>query len=108
MAYGPVNARSEFVTSTNCSDGGDFDTIRRFQAASAASIFPARSPTRGSGLGAAVDRLVGDGLPVEEDEVECAHAASARRPSTWARGRSRRDAMRFPSWRRWTDGYCGA
>ena len=38
-------------------DGGVVDTRRRFHAASAAFIQPARSPTRGSGLGAVVDML---------------------------------------------------
>src|SRR5438093_10688931 len=40
--------------SMNCSDGGSVETSRRFHAASAACIQPARKPTRGSGVGAVV------------------------------------------------------
>lgn len=60
----------------NFSDGGVFETTRRFHPASAAFIHPARSPTRGSGLGGVMDRS-GDGAgvpPVEEYEEE--HAAA--------------------------------
>src|SRR5438445_10498539 len=51
----PVNARSEFVTPANFSEGGVCDTTRRFQDAAAAFVTPARRPTRRSGLGAVVD-----------------------------------------------------
>ncbi len=47
-------------------EGGVVDTRRMFQAACAAFIHPARSPTRGSGLGAVVDMLT----------FEVAHAAT--------------------------------
>src|SRR5260370_4499536 len=57
MAYVPENARSELVTPTNFSAGGVFETTRRFQDASPASMSPARRPTRGSGVGATVDML---------------------------------------------------
>src|SRR5687768_4482657 len=64
MAYFPLKARSELVSRRspgvvglkNFSEGGVFDTTRRFQAASPAFIHPARRPTLGSGLGAVVDR----------------------------------------------------
>ncbi|PYP76893.1 MAG: hypothetical protein DMD25_09705 [Gemmatimonadetes bacterium] len=46
-------------------EGGVVETRRMFQAAWAAFIHPARSPTRGSGLGAVVDILT----------FEVAHAA---------------------------------
>src|SRR6266568_7208792 len=63
MAYSPTNARSEFTSRRSpgvlglmkLSDGGVFDTRRRFHPASPALNQPARSPTRGSGLGAAID-----------------------------------------------------
>src|SRR5438132_10745157 len=54
----------------NCSGGGVFETTRRFHAASAAFMRPARRPTRGSGLGATVDRFA----PPEE-------AQAAREPN---------------------------
>src|SRR5260370_25835479 len=57
MAYVPENARSELVTPANFSDGGVFETTRRFHDASPASMSPARRPTRGSGVGATVDML---------------------------------------------------
>src|SRR6267154_967923 len=71
MAYGPVNARSEFVTPRNFPGGGVFETTRMFQDASWAFISPARRPTRGSGLGATVDML----LPPDD-----AHATTAHNP----------------------------
>src|SRR6266705_1541362 len=67
MAYGPENERSEFVTPANFSEGWVLESTRRFQCASAAVIRPARSPTRGSGLGAVVDM----------SSLEVAHAARA-------------------------------
>src|SRR5712691_914089 len=75
MTYGPTNERSELMKEkspglarlTNCSDGGVVETRRTFHAARAAFIHPARSPTRGSGLGAVVDML----------PFEVAHAAAA-------------------------------
>src|SRR3954447_18458623 len=81
----------------NCSDGGVLDTTRRFHTASPASIFPARSPTLGSGLGAVVDLLVaGEGVPERVLEVDFEHAANETRP----RARDRRvkvlEAMGVP------------
>src|ERR1051325_8528387 len=55
--------------SMNCSDGGVVETSRMFHAASAAFIHPARSPTRGSGLGAAAGRS-------SLDEAHAAHSAA--------------------------------
>src|SRR5207245_10696420 len=63
MTYCPVKARSELrkakspglVSSVNCAGFGAADTRRRFHAAEPAFIHPARSPTRGSGLGAVGD-----------------------------------------------------
>jgi hypothetical protein len=61
--------------------GGVFESTRRFQVASAASIKPARRPTRGSGLGAVADMLpAGDGAPPGA-EVERVHAASDSSPT---------------------------
>jgi len=71
MAYFPVNARSELVKSANSAGGGVVETFRKFQIASCASIFPARSPTLGSGFGALVDISgLGEGEPFSEEEVE--------------------------------------
>src|SRR6266496_1379827 len=63
MTYDLVNDRSELMNAKSpgllllmkSGDGGVVETRRMFQAARAASIHPARSPTRGSGLGAVVD-----------------------------------------------------
>src|SRR3989454_7010843 len=79
MAYFPVKARSELVTPANFSEGGVFETTRRFHDASPASMSPARRPTRGSGLGATVDML-----PPPDD----AHAARADNPTVRTRYRS--------------------
>src|SRR3954451_15305611 len=75
MAYGPLKARSELVMPAKLAGGGVLETTRRFHDASPAFIRPARSPTRGSGLGAdaemaaddAADELAGimDPLAVE-------------------------------------------
>src|SRR6266545_2688686 len=64
MTYDPLNVRSELMNAKspgllllmNESDGGVVETRRRFQAACAASIQPARSPTRGSGFAAEGER----------------------------------------------------
>jgi hypothetical protein len=61
---------SELVMPANVADGGVFDTTRIFHAASAASIAPARRPTRGSGIGE-LDLL----------ETAVAHPAAVRRAS---------------------------
>src|SRR2546426_9347906 len=63
MTKCPVKARSELrkpkspglVSFVNCAGLGAAETSRRFHAASAAFIHPARSPTRRSGLGAVGD-----------------------------------------------------
>jgi hypothetical protein len=72
-----VKARSELIPSTNCGDGGVLDTGRRFQAASAGSVLPARRPTRGSGSGAPAELLLlGDGALERDEEVEAQAARS--------------------------------
>src|SRR5512147_2424984 len=75
MAYLPVNDRSEFVEPRNFSDGGVLETTFMFQVASAASILPARRPTRGSvaGLGAAA--VVGAAL---DDDEQAARVSDPR------------------------------
>src|SRR3989442_15741403 len=63
MTWCPVNVRSELryvkspgsVSFMNCAGFGAAATSRRFQAAWAAFISPARRPTRGSGLGGGLD-----------------------------------------------------
>src|SRR5258706_7441695 len=82
MTYGPANERSELMKEKspglarlmNCSDGGVVETRRTFHAARAAFIHPARSPTRGSGLGAVVDML-----PFDVAQAARASAAPAIR-----------------------------
>src|SRR4051812_21548566 len=56
MAYVPRNARSEFIDCSNPLGGGTLACMRMAPSASAASVFPALSPTRGSDMG--------DGAPV--------------------------------------------
>jgi hypothetical protein len=53
---------------TNFSDGFVFDRTFRFQIASAASYAPPRSPTRGSGVGAEAEALMGGITEVDDDE----------------------------------------
>src|SRR4029450_13538375 len=67
---------SELVTRAKCSEGGVLETSLRFQAAVPASVSPALSPTRGSGLGAVVDMPA-----LEADEEEPAHAERVTRAS---------------------------
>src|SRR5215204_3534221 len=94
MAYLPVNARSEFVTSTKFGEGGVLETTFRFQIASAASILPARRPTRGSGLGAFADMSgLGEGPP-DSLELDPAHAAVASRAAARDSDRSGVATMR--------------
>src|SRR5215207_5587966 len=82
MAYWPVKARSELVLPKNFPVGGVFESTRRFQAASPASIKPARRPTRGSGFGAAADMLpAGDGALPPGVEAERAQAAADTSPT---------------------------
>src|SRR5215210_5024110 len=112
MAYLLVNARSEFVTSTKFGDGGVLETTFKFQIASAASIFPAFSPIRGSGLGGFADMSrLGEGPP-DSLELDPAHAAVANRAAARDSDRSGVATMRgslrgrasFPSERsRWID-----
>jgi hypothetical protein len=65
----------------NFSDGGVAETFRRFQMASAGSHHPARSPTRGSGLGAAIDMLEPDADAPLGGEGVVAHAAVNDNPA---------------------------
>src|SRR6185436_17828310 len=86
MTYWPVNARSELVLPTNRPDGGVLERTRMFQVASAASILPARRPTRGSGLGAAASMPpAGAGAPALELDAGCEQAArdSSVRATPW-------------------------
>ena len=71
-----MNARSEFVLPTNFPDGFVVDTSFMFHSASPASYMPPFSPTRGSGLGAAID-IFGDGAPPAIEDDDDAHADSA-------------------------------
>ena len=57
-------------------EGGVVETSWMFQAASPASIHPARSPTRGSGLGAAVEKGRWDGAHAATDNATIANNAS--------------------------------
>src|SRR5438874_5187445 len=66
----------------NDADGCVVETRRMFHDASAASNQPARSPMRGSGLGAVVDMFgAGDTLAIVAVDPEVAHEASANRPT---------------------------
>src|SRR5215468_3985224 len=76
MAYLPLNAKSEFVAWRNFSDGSVFDSTRRFHDASAASIRPARRPTRGSGDGGEVVSPACGGVEPCADSVDGATAES--------------------------------
>src|SRR5213593_931481 len=97
MTYGPTNERSELINEKSpglarlmkCSDGGVVETRRTFQAASAAFIHPARSPTRGSGLGATVDMLTFE--PAQAARPSAA-AASSDVVLTWPTPSPRRSA----------------
>src|SRR6188508_2083861 len=76
MAYLPLNARSELVTPWNWDDGGVCESTRRFQAASPASVRPARRPTRGSGEGGVAEVVTeGAGAPPAAEEPDPAQAA---------------------------------
>src|SRR3989449_7988266 len=57
-------------------EGGVVETSWMFQAASPASIHPARSPTRGSGLGATVEKGRWDGAHAATDNATIANHAS--------------------------------
>src|SRR5688500_14157549 len=93
----PEKARSEFVTPWNSGGLGELETSRMFQIASAAArsgvlrlvsegnarTVPARSPTRGSGLGlvvAAVARLAGAGPRSPPPPEDDAHPAAQSAP----------------------------
>src|SRR5215813_12078881 len=77
---------SELVTPAKCSEGGVFETSLRFQAAVPASVSPALSPTRGSGLGAVVDMAPGDAA--EDEDEEPAQAERETRPTRTADSRA--------------------
>src|SRR6266576_5413481 len=57
-------------------EGGVVETSWMFQAASPASIHPARSPTRGSGLGTAVEKGRWDGAHAATDNATIANNTS--------------------------------
>src|SRR5207247_11011798 len=59
-----------------CGEGGGVETRRMFQAAWAAFIQPARSPTRGSGLGAVMDILTFDVAHAAADSATMANKAN--------------------------------
>src|SRR5688500_8014146 len=61
----------------NFSEGGVFDTTSRFQIASPASIHPARSPMRGSGVGGVADILGAGAEPPGADGVHPATDSQA-------------------------------
>src|SRR5688500_3944429 len=63
-----MNDRSELVTPANFSGGGVLESTRRFHTASAASIFPARRPTRGSGI-AELDRVTAVAQPTPDNNA---------------------------------------
>src|SRR4051812_1894673 len=69
------------MPSTNCCDGGVLETRPRFQMACPASAAPPRSPIRGSGLGAEVDRLAAGDVEPGEEVVEWAQAAREASPA---------------------------
>src|SRR5687768_3744610 len=99
----PVNARSEFVRRpspgvlgfVNLSEGRVVETSRRFQIASPASHQPARSPTRGSGLGGDIDMLA-PGDDVEPADGAVAHAEVNNSPAASARDEARAADRRAP------------
>src|SRR5919112_191240 len=99
----PLNARSEFVSRpspgvlglVNLSEGRVVETSRRFQIASPASHQPARSPMRGSGLGADIDMLAA-GEDVVPDDGAVAHAEVDSSPATSARDETRAADHRAP------------
>src|SRR5918999_3789856 len=75
-----MKAMSELVLFAKLSGGTVFESTRRLDTASAASICPARRPTRGS-VPAADDAFAGAGtLPADED-VAGAHATTESRPA---------------------------
>src|SRR5215472_7710195 len=69
---------SEFTLSSNSGIGRVFETRRMFHWATPASHTPAFRPTRGSGLGGAVDMSAdGAGAVLAVEAIEWAHAVSA-------------------------------
>src|SRR4051794_32191733 len=76
MAYLPVKARSELVFPLNCSEGWLRESTRMFQTASPASNRPARSPTRGSGVGAPCADSAADDSPSASERVSTRAAAA--------------------------------
>src|SRR5438105_14589473 len=74
-----MNARSELVSPLNGAGGGVCDSTCRFQTASPALSVPARSPTRGSGIGSPGDMLLIDGILLERAApVDVAHPEATR------------------------------
>jgi hypothetical protein len=84
----------------NFSLGWVVDTSRMFHAAVAASNFPARKPTRGTGVGSPADMLA---LPPPVVETADVHAAAEKRPSASASENSGAAVDRTAARRRYTD-----
>src|SRR3954469_3019008 len=79
-----MKARSELVTSSNFPVGRVVDISLRFHEAVAASYLPARSPTRGSGIGSPGDMLLAAApalVLTPDDEIAGAQAAAEMTPS---------------------------
>src|SRR2546430_16965123 len=81
------------VEPTNSSDGGESLMSLMFHAASPASLSPALSPTRGSGVGATVDLLDALAAPVRPDDAQAARDKAATMQSS-----VRSDFMTGPIW----------
>jgi hypothetical protein len=84
----------------NFSLGCVVDTSRMFHAAVAASNFPARRPTRGSGVGSPADMFALLPAVVETAEL---HAAAEKRPSASANENNGATDDRTAVRRRYTD-----
>jgi hypothetical protein len=80
----------------NEGDGSCFATTLRFQIASPASIQPAFSPMRGSGLGGDVDMSGAGYVLVLEDGAAQAAAASSTIPTVRCASRDETDVMVVP------------
>ena len=104
MTYLPMKARSELVVPVNGSGDLLLETNRRFHGTSAAgctitrfavsldhgAMVPARSPTRGSGLGGDMDMfgaIIGPADELDDVELDDAHAALYNAPRTSAADR---------------------
>src|SRR5256885_5511206 len=75
-----MNARSELVSPLNGAGGGVCESTCRFQTAVPGLSVPARSPTRGSGIGSPGDMSLIDGMPLLEraEPVEVAQPAAIK------------------------------